>query len=456
MEGQPIEVFFSYSREDKPLRDKLEKHLSGLKRQGVISAWHDRQIVAGSEWEEEIDRHMRTADIILLLVSPDFVASKYCYEIELPDAIGRHEAGEAYVVPILLRPTAGWKRLPFARLQIYPTGAVPVTEWANEDRAFVDVAEGIQGAVDQLLEGRDREQQERERQAQEKLRQEQEQRRSKVTQTKTSKQKEQSGLLISAVQPSVSSLSSFEFEVVSIDRVGRDASRTRHHVKYFEENLDNGLTLNMVALLGGKFQMGSDVRNSEVPVHTVTVPPFYMGKFAVTQAQYQTVMGHNPSSFRGKHRPVEQVAWEDAIAFCQRLSERTGKAYRLPSEAEWEYACRAGSATPYYFGEMITTQVVNCNSGQTTDVGSFPPNLFGLYDMHGNVSEWCQDHWHRDYVGSPADGSVWASRRNNQFYVCRGGSWCDLVEGCRSAFRFKIRRDNREHHIGFRVACPLS
>jgi hypothetical protein len=97
MEGQPIEVFFSYSREDKPLRDKLEKHLSGLKRQGVISAWHDRQIVAGSEWEEEIDRHLKTADIILLLVSPDFVASKYCYEVELPDAIARHEAAEAYL-----------------------------------------------------------------------------------------------------------------------------------------------------------------------------------------------------------------------------------------------------------------------------------------------------------------------------------------------------------------------
>jgi hypothetical protein len=109
MAEQPIEVFFSYSREDKPLRDKLEIHLSSLKRQDVISSWHDRQIVAGSEWEEEIDHHMRTADIILLLVSPNFVASKYCYEIELPDAMARHKAGEAFVVPILLRPVAGWK-----------------------------------------------------------------------------------------------------------------------------------------------------------------------------------------------------------------------------------------------------------------------------------------------------------------------------------------------------------
>jgi hypothetical protein len=123
-----------------------------LRRQGVISSWHDRQIVAGSEWEEEIDRHMKTADIILLLVSPDFVASKYCYEIELPDAMARHEAGEAYVVPILLRPVAGWEQLPFAKLQVHPSGAVPITQWSDQDNAFVDVAKGIEKAVRTLLE----------------------------------------------------------------------------------------------------------------------------------------------------------------------------------------------------------------------------------------------------------------------------------------------------------------
>ena len=154
MERQPIEVFFSYSREDKPLRDKLEIHLSSLRQQGVISSWHDRQIVAGSEWEEEIDRHMRTADIILLLVSPDFVNSKYCYDIELPYAMRRHEAGEAYVVPILLRPVARWKNLTFTRLQVYPSGGVPITQWADPDNGFVDVAEGIAEAVEKLLERR--------------------------------------------------------------------------------------------------------------------------------------------------------------------------------------------------------------------------------------------------------------------------------------------------------------
>ena len=154
MERSPIEVFFSYSREDKPLRDKLEIHLSSLKRQGVISSWHDRQIVAGSEWEEEIDRHMRSADIILLLVSPDFVASDYCHEIELPIAMARHEAEDVCVVPILLRPVEGWEKLPFAKLQVYPSGGKPITLWSNRDSAFVDVATGIRGAVENLSEQR--------------------------------------------------------------------------------------------------------------------------------------------------------------------------------------------------------------------------------------------------------------------------------------------------------------
>jgi Tfp pilus assembly protein PilF len=164
MAQQPIEVFFSYSRADKRLRDQLDVHLSSLKRRGVISSWHDRQIEAGSEWEEEIDRHMQTADIILLLISPDFVASDYCHEIELPIAMARHEAEDACVVPILLRPVAEWKRLSFAKLQVYPSGAVPITQWADQDTAFVDVVEGIAVAVEKLLGKREKLQRKRDEQ----------------------------------------------------------------------------------------------------------------------------------------------------------------------------------------------------------------------------------------------------------------------------------------------------
>jgi TIR domain len=158
--AQPIEVFFSYSRVDKLLRDKLETHLSGLRQIGVIRSWHDREIGAGAEWAKEIDHHLQTADVILLLISPDFVASGYCYGIELQRAMERHEANEACVIPIMLRPTAAWKRLPFAKLQIYPRGAEPITQWADQDMAFVNVAEGIEAAVERLLAHRQEQQQE--------------------------------------------------------------------------------------------------------------------------------------------------------------------------------------------------------------------------------------------------------------------------------------------------------
>jgi flagellar biosynthesis GTPase FlhF len=195
---QPIEVFFSYSRKDKELRDELDTHLALLKRRGVTT-WHDCQIVAGSEWEQEINRRIETADIILLLISSDFIASNYCYEKELPDILSRHEAGEAYVIPVLLRPVAGWKQSPFAKLQICPAGGLPVTQWNDRDAAFVNVADSVEEAVNQLLEKRDRRQQEQQRQEQEKLRQAQEQERLRLEaiqrqQEKAEKQKEQARL----------------------------------------------------------------------------------------------------------------------------------------------------------------------------------------------------------------------------------------------------------------------
>jgi eukaryotic-like serine/threonine-protein kinase len=163
------------------------------------------------------------------------------------------------------------------------------------------------------------------------------------------------------------------------------------------------VTLEMVAIPGGKFTMGSaatekERSNDEGPQREVSIQPFSMGRFAVTQAQWQAVMGSNPSNFKGDKRPVEKISWQQAREFCQKLSQQTGRPYRLPSEAEWEYACRAGTTTPFYFGETITPALVNYNGNysygaapkgqyreQTTDVGSFPPNAFGLYDMHGNV-----------------------------------------------------------------------
>ena len=263
----------------------------------------------------------------------------------------------------------------------------------------------------------------------------------------------------------------------------------------FVEALGNGATLEMVFIPGGTFLMGQTEEEkqqliqeageegyqkyfaSELPRHKVTVPPFFLGKFAVTQEQWKVVAALpkinrdlNPdlSRFKGEHRPVEQVFWHEAVEFCDRLARKTGRAYRLPSEAEWEYACRAGTTTPFHFGETITTDLVNYDGNftyasapegeyreQTTDVGSFPPNAFGLYDMHGNVWEWCLDHWHENYEGAPIDGSAWLSNHQSVRMI-RGGSWLYPPSTCRSAFRHFYLPGGQDDCLGFRVVCGLA
>ncbi|MEH2038883.1 SUMF1/EgtB/PvdO family nonheme iron enzyme [Nostoc sp.] len=274
------------------------------------------------------------------------------------------------------------------------------------------------------------------------------------------------------------SLKSFQSEVVTVDARGKIANRSNNEAKYFVENLGNGVTLEMVQIPGGTFMMGSpegeaERDKDENPQHEVKVPGFFMGKYEITQAQYQAIMGSNPSNFKGEKRPVEQVSWDNAVEFCQKLSQRTGKTYRLPSEAEWEYACRAGTKTPFYFGETITTDLVNYNGNyhyyninnpyafalkgeyrqQTIDVGEFPPNSFGLYDMHGNVLEWCKDVYNNNYQGAPKDGSAWLTGKDNNLKVVRGGSWFYNPRACRSADRSSNVYTDRVNDIAFRVVA---
>jgi formylglycine-generating enzyme required for sulfatase activity len=255
----------------------------------------------------------------------------------------------------------------------------------------------------------------------------------------------------------------FSFEVVTVNQQGKIVEKQTQSASYFVEYLANGETLEMVAIPGGTFLMGSPESEKgrsdyESPQHTVTIAPFHMGKFAVTQAQYQAVMGNNPSKFKGDNRPVEQVSWDEAIAFCQKLSERTEKLHRLPSEAEWEYACRAGTTTPFHFGETITAALVSFDRGRTVEVGSFPPNGFGLYDMHGNVLEWCADRWHENYRGASIDGSAWIDKNTEilDSRILRGGSYSYQPRGCRSASRSRFSAGPGFYLNGFRVVCSAS
>ncbi|MEO1622361.1 MAG: formylglycine-generating enzyme family protein [Cyanobacteria bacterium J06632_3] len=247
------------------------------------------------------------------------------------------------------------------------------------------------------------------------------------------------------------------------------------------EGLGSALPLDMVLIPGGSFEMGSpddepERSDAEGPQNLVTLPSFFMGRYPVTQAQWRTVcaldqvdieLPAEPSNFKGDNRPVEQVSWYEAVEFCNRLSEATKRPYKLPSEAQWEYACRAGTTTPFAFGKTLTTVIANYrgnytyNDGpkgefrnETTDVNAFDiANAFGLCDMHGNVWEWCADHRHNNYENAPTDGSTWLTDDEKAGRVLRGGSWDDFPRKCRSATRDDGMPNVRFSLIGFRVSC---
>ena len=278
-------------------------------------------------------------------------------------------------------------------------------------------------------------------------------------------------------QPTKPSLQSFEFNVVRLNETGREIKRWRNNANLFTEELVNEITLEMVSIPGGSFIMGSprnEGHTDERPQIIVTLKPFFMGKYPVTQAQWKAVaslpqvnifLNPNPSKFKGANLPVENVSWYEVQEFCARLGEKTGREYRLPSEAEWEYACRAGTSTPFHFGKSINAQLINCNIDnyqpieamgkrykQTTPVGSFGvANDFGLYDMHGQVWEWCADPWHKNYDGAPKDGTIWQLGGDLHRRVLRGGSWSFSPESCRSASRSWNEPEGGLRICGFRV-----
>jgi formylglycine-generating enzyme required for sulfatase activity len=275
----------------------------------------------------------------------------------------------------------------------------------------------------------------------------------------------------------------------------------------FHEALGDGEWLAMVRIPAGLFQMGSPMEEAESgrdddegPVHGVELEEFLIASTPITQAQWRVVarwqqgpaetwripLEANPSLFQGDHarlrdgepdssqRPVDAISWDEASEFCRRLSQRTGRHYTLPSEAQWEYACRAGSSTPYAFGFALTAELANLRLStpawavpeptnaepadveQTTPVGLYPANAWGLHDMHGNVWEWCLDHWHDNYLGAPSDGSAWidANASGTAERVLRGGSWSDSPVDSRSAYRRRLPALARDPGtLGFRVVC---
>lgn len=273
--------------------------------------------------------------------------------------------------------------------------------------------------------------------------------------------------------------SSFSFNTIILDDHGKPIGRSQAQALSFVEDIGDGVKLEMVEIPQGTFTMGSPQFeakrvDNEGPLHLVTLKSFVMSRYEITQAQWRAVasmkkvsidLHPDPSKFKGDNLPVDNISWEEAVEFCERLSRNTGRKYRLPSESEWEYACRAGTTTPFSFGGTITIALANydgtfpyksapkgINRQRTSAVGFLgTPNMFGLYDMHGNVSEWCADSWFEDYNNAPGDGSARMSISKTAYQVVRGGNWYDQARDVRSAARNYFPRDHRSHSLGFRI-----
>jgi formylglycine-generating enzyme required for sulfatase activity len=445
-----FDVFLCHNGQDKP---EVKKIAETLKQQGLTPWLDEWELQPGLPWQRELEKQIQNIKSAAVFVGGSGIGPWQQMEIEA--YLRRFVRNQCPVIPVLLSNAPEQPELP-----LFLEGMTWVDFRRLSPKPMERLIWGITGIKP----------------------------RSPLELTsensKTPNKEEQ----IKQILPVQSQTFTFEtFTVNPNDKVSPPESKT---ARYYSEDLGDGITLEMVAIPGGTFTMGTedeeierlvkkfnwDGFRSERPQHRVTVSSFYMGRYPITQAQWKAIaatakididLETNPSRFKGDELPVESVNWYQATEFCKRLSRETKQEYRLPSEAEWEYACRAGTTTPFYFGETITGELANYNASETyaeeakgeyrkktTPVGQFPPNAFGLYDMHGNVWEWCADTWHDNYDGAPRDGSVWIKNGDDNRSPLRGGSWYNVPYSCRSAYRgLNDRRDYRFNDYGFRVVC---
>ncbi|HIK14444.1 MAG TPA: formylglycine-generating enzyme family protein [Leptolyngbyaceae cyanobacterium M33_DOE_097] len=294
------------------------------------------------------------------------------------------------------------------------------------------------------------------------------------------------------IQPSSKTL--FKFDVITVDLHGEVCARTPQQISGWVEPLSETVALELVEIPAGEFWMGAPSSEegwsaTQAPPHRVCILKFAIARMPITQAQWAAVaalpkvqlrLEPEPGNWQIADHPVEQISWSEAVEFCDRLTALTQRLYRLPSEAEWEYACRAGTTTPFHFGPTISTDLANysgidweyqgkvCSHGsygqgklgsdrrETTPAGSFQAaNAFGLLDMHGNVREWCADVWHPDYTDAPTNGSAWLDAGQPNRRVVRGGSWNGGPRACRSAARAYADPERGMYDLGFRVVCEV-
>jgi formylglycine-generating enzyme required for sulfatase activity len=472
-------IFISYAREDERAVKQLYWRLVDV----GFQPWMDQlDVLPGEDWRLTIEKAQRSADFQMICLSNTSVRKRGFVQRELKTALDLWQeklSGDIYVIPARLEPC----ELPDELSHIQCVDLFDEDQWPRLVRSLHEGMRRlgkVPGAQPKPA--------------------------SAPSPRSTGQDLIPYVLLLSQIadklrvaDQSVQSsgappLRPYRFETVRMDARGRIVERREGRAQCFIEDLGHGVTLEMVEIPGGSFLMGTSeaearkVRkeyqrsgwdekwvDKEMPQRRVSVPSFFIGKFQVTQAQWRAVaelpkvkikLEPNPSKFKGDDLPVESVSWEEAKEFCARLSRLTRGAYCLPSEAEWEYACRAGTTTPFAFGATITPQVVNYhgdypyasapkgeNRKKTIPVGSLGiANGFGLYDMHGNVWEWCEDQWHDSYDGAPNDGRAWVDiSATGSDRVVRGGGWNGGAVYCRSADRNRVAPGYRNDSAGFRL-----
>ena len=605
--SKPVEIFIAYSREDSQMLTELRRHFTPLERDRRVRVWYDGKIEPGDVWEESIKRHLHGADIVLLLVSADSIASDYFYDKEVADALERHRAGTARVVPLILRPCV-WRTTPLGELQALPQNGKPVTEWASRDAAYTNAVEALWQMIEQLesdhkekeaAERRAREAADADRQAADRRKQEAARRQTEAAEQQRQQAKQQEarreqdrrdayqyqistaekhlarrrwqqaaeaaraaltimpddgnarrlleqaeagsrepavvtppygkwagmgvvGLLLVFLLVKISGSSSggatAAWEITRkadsktayeafISKYGDSpyAQDARDRIAAIEDAASDKLTADkpnadkpnadkpteskpavynepaappspnrsaaiqkletdMVSVTGGTFTMGwqsgrdGSGDSDEKPAHDVTLRNFSIGRYEVTQAQWRAVMGSDPPELYNKgcdQCPVERVSWNDIQDFLKKLNSLTGKRYRLPTEAEWEYAARGGNQSNDYLysggNDIGAVAWYDGNTQSTRPVGGKKANELGLYDMSGNVYEWCEDDWHGNYQGAPTDGRAWVDSPRGSYRVFRGGGWRSLAEYCRAATRYNPPTI-RNYSVGFRLA----
>jgi formylglycine-generating enzyme required for sulfatase activity len=430
-------LFISYSQKNRDWLQQLKTHLLPWEIETSFQSWDDTRIEPGADWQKEIELALTRVHVAILLVSPEYLASAFIRTYEFPALYRAYVRGELKILWVLLS-HCNWEALPeiCRRQAVIPADrSLAAMDGEERNKAFVKITRHINEKFQQ----------------------------------------------IQALQPQPPPLDvsiPTSKDVLVCEGNEGIIIKKKILVTGYEERLAEGVAITMVQIPEGEFLMGSpddEAHRSvhEGPQHRVSLSSFFMAQAPVTQAQWQVVTGWpkvsidldaNPSRFKGDNRPVEKVNWLEAIEFCRRLSQRSGHQYTLPSEAQWEYGCRAGTSTAFCFGELLSKDQAHydepLNHEDVTrplwkhaiDVASFAANEWGLYDMHGNVMEWCLDFWHEDYQGAPVDGSAWIAGGSSS-RLLRGGSWYDFQSSCRSAYRIHMRSYDVRDDVGFRVVC---